>query len=331
MSNRDKKIKFGELDLVIKKVSKSKTSFLENIDNFINWNPIELLLNKYIKRNKNTIGNPAFQNINMFKVLLLQRIYNLSDREIDDAISDRISFRIFIGFSFEYTTPDYTTICKFRHLLIKHKLDQKLFEIFNNQIETKGLIVRKGAIVDASLIESSANPKKTSSKNKVDKKYKDRDPEAKFCVKNNKIHYGYKVNLCSDKKNFILSGHLVSANNHDANGFIKAVKDANLKENSSVYADRAYPSKKNSTFLKKNKLKNKIMHKAYRNKKLSKIQKRENLKISPIRSNIEKIFGTLKVNYGLSRTRYLGIIKTNYLFLMAATCFNIKKACSLVY
>ncbi len=152
MSNRAKIIKFGKLDLIIKKVSKSKTSFLENIDKFVNWKPIEILLNKHIKRNKNIVGNPAFQNINMFKTLLLQHLYNLSDREIDDALSDRISFRIFVGFSFEYSTPDYTTICKFRNLLIKHKLEKKLFGLLNKQIEKAGLLIRKGAIVDASIV-----------------------------------------------------------------------------------------------------------------------------------------------------------------------------------
>ena len=97
----------------------------------------------------------------MFKILILQRFYDLSDREMDDALSDRISFRIFVGFSFEYPTPDYTTICKFRNLLIKLELDKKLFDIFNKQIERAGLIIRKGVIVDASIVSSSRDPRKT--------------------------------------------------------------------------------------------------------------------------------------------------------------------------
>ncbi len=95
MFNRAKRIKFGKLDLVIKKVSKSKISFLENIDKFVDWTLIEKLLNKHIKRHKNDVGNPAFQNSNMFKVILLQRFYNLSDREMDHSLANRMSFRIF--------------------------------------------------------------------------------------------------------------------------------------------------------------------------------------------------------------------------------------------
>ncbi len=317
MSNRTKKIKFGKIDLVIKKVNKSKTSFLENIDNFIDWKPIEKMLNKHIKRNKNAVGNPAFQNINMFKILLLQHLYNLSDREIDDALADRISFRIFVGFSFEYSTPDYTTICKFRNLLIKHKLEKKLFEIFNKQIEKAGLLIRKGAIVDASIVDSSRNPNKSS-----------KDKEAKFCKKNDVVHNGFKIHMCTSEKNdMILSGHVTPANRHDSKEFKRTVLAAKLKKKSPVSADKAYPSKENSNFLKNNRYLNRIMHKAYRNKKLSKIQKKENSKITKVRPRIEKVFGTLKVKYGLWRTKYLGIIKTTYLFLMSAICFNVKKAC----
>ncbi len=317
MSNRVKKIKFGKIDLIIKKVSKSKTSFLENIDKFVDWEPMGILLGKHIKRNKNSVGNPSFQNINMFKILLLQRLYDLSDREIDDALADRISFRIFVGFSFEYSTPDYTTICKFRNLLIKHKIDKKLFEIFNKQIENAGLLIRKGAIVDASIVDSSRNPNKPS-----------RDKEAKNVTRKNITRNGFKINMATSPKNdMILSGYITPANRHDIKQFKKTIHDANLKKKSPVYADKGYPSKDNNNFLKKNGFINKIMSKAYRNKKLSKIQKRENSKINKVRPRIEKVFGTLKTKYGLYRTKYIGIAKTTYLFLMSAICFNIKKAC----
>lgn len=310
---------FFEVPLIIKKVSKSKTSFLENIDRFVDWKPIELLLNRYIKRNKNAVGNPAFKNINMFKILLLQNLYNLSDREIDDSLSDRISFRIFVGFSFEYSTPDYTTICKFRNLLVKHRIDKKLFEIFNKQIEKAGLLIRKGAIVDASIIDSSRNSNKFSS-----------DKEAKKVTRKKITRNGYKINMATSPKNdMVLSGHITPANRHDTKEFKKTIRNANLKKKSPVYADKGYPSKDNSKFLKENGFLNRIMHKACRNKKLSKIQKKENSEINKKRPRIEKVFGTLKTKYGLFKTKYLGIAKTNYLFLMSAICFNIKKACFL--
>ncbi len=250
MSNRKRKIKFGKLDFFVKKVKKSKRSFIENVNRFVDWNPIEKLLNKHLGKTENSIGNPMYYPLRMWKVLLLQRFFNLSDREMDDALADRISFRIFTNFSFEYNTPDSSTICRFRNKLIKHGLDKKLFDIFNKQLEAKGLIVKTGIILDASIIESHTNPKKLHSS---DKNNPNKDTESKFGFKNGKSFYSLKMHVCTTtKNNFILSGKITSGNRFDGKELKDPAKAAKPRENSLFYADRAYLSKENAKFLKVN-------------------------------------------------------------------------------
>ncbi len=105
--------------------------FLRKIREFINWKPVKRILDIELKKNKNSVGVEPYPPIKMFKTLLLQTWYNLSDRGIDEALNDRISFRSFSGFYIDERTPDHTTICRFRNNLFKKKLDRKIFEMIN--------------------------------------------------------------------------------------------------------------------------------------------------------------------------------------------------------
>ena len=119
MSNRFERSDVSFVDLSIKKLKKPKT-FIDDIVKFVDWKPIKNVLLKKLNLKPDVIGNPAYPPLSMFKILLLQRWYDLSDREMDDALTDRISFRIFVNFSFNYDTPNFTTICRFRNNLIKY-------------------------------------------------------------------------------------------------------------------------------------------------------------------------------------------------------------------
>ena len=120
MSNRFDKQRGGFLDMAVSVRKRAKT-FLDDVDRVIDWRPIERFLKKKLRRNKDAIGNPAYPPLSMFKVLLLQRWYSLSDQAMDDNLSDRISFCRFTGFSMDCDTPDSTTICRFRNHLVKQK------------------------------------------------------------------------------------------------------------------------------------------------------------------------------------------------------------------
>jgi len=319
---------------------KHSNTFLEKIDMFIDWESIDKLLRKKYKKTASADGRPAYPPLPMFKLLLLQRWYGLSDPGLEEALNDRISFIRFSGFSLMSSLPDYSTICRFRNTLIDLDLYGKLFEEITRQLESNGLLIRKGAIVDATIIESSRRPRKVIEIMPEDRKeektegvpitYSD-DPDATWIKKGKKPYYGYKGHLSVDsKEGYILGGHVTPANTADTTEFKKLVNESRLPEGSIILADKGYASEKNRAILTDNKLKDGIMEKAARNKPLTITQRIINRIISSVRYKVERTIGTLKRGYHFSRMRYKGIKKGNMEFLLNAMAFNLKKAVATV-
>lgn len=341
MSNRFEKRRGGFLDLAITHRKKAKT-FLDDVERIIDWRPIERFLKKKLRRSRDAIGNPAYPPLSMFKVLLLQRWYGLSDQGMDDALADRISFVRFAGFSFDYDTPDSTTICRFRNHLMDRGLDVKLFNMLNEQLEAYGLIIKQGAIVDASIITSSRRPRKSEVVEpvegrrdgtpgyEVETNYSD-DSDARWTVKAKQPYYGYKIHMaCDGEHGFIIGGHATGANRSDTKELMEVVKESGIKKGSMVFADKGYASADNRCDLEENHLTDGIMYKAARGRQLSEPEKIINRAISRLRGKVERAFGTLKKDYGFQRTRYLGCAKVKLEFLLNAMAFNLKKAALMV-
>ena len=129
--------------------------FLLKIDRLIDWKPLQKELSKLYHP---SLGRPSYPPLVMFKALLLQQWYNLSDRQLEESIRDRISFLRFLGLSIEGPVPDETTICRFRAKLCEVGLAEKLFRLISDQLEQKGLLLKKGSIIDATLIEAARRP-----------------------------------------------------------------------------------------------------------------------------------------------------------------------------
>jgi transposase, IS5 family len=342
ISMTDKFTTKGFADYIIESRGYNNT-FLEKIDILIDWKNIEKLINKKYKKTASADGRPAYPGLSMFKLLLLQRWYGLSDPGLEEAVKDRISFIRFSGFSLSSPLPDHSTICRFRNNLLELNLYEKLFEEINKQIESKGILVKEsnGAILDATIIESSRRPRKVVEIMPEDRKeeeteispiitYSD-DADAAWIRKVNKAYYGYKAHISVDaKEGYILGGHVTPANISDTTELEQLIEELNLSEGSSVFADKGYASGKNRTTLINKKLKDGIMEKALKNKPLTPIQTALNKLISSIRYKVERTIGTLKRRYHFSRMRYIGLKKGNMEFLLNATAFNLKKAAATV-
>ena len=156
---------------------KRKVTFLDEIDRLIDWKPLERLMNKRLKRCADAVGNPAYPALLMFKVLLLQRWYNLSDEAVEESLIDRLSFVRFVGLSLDdEQVPDSTTICRFRNNLLEKNLYKRLLDKLNHQLERGGVLVREGAIVDASVVSSARRPTKTLDLLPEDREEPDAEP-----------------------------------------------------------------------------------------------------------------------------------------------------------
>ena len=289
----------------------SDKSFLTKIDRQINWQRVEdKLQGLYCDHN----GRMSHPPIVLFKILLLEQWYGLSDPEAEEAVRDRLSFHKFLGLNFDDPVPDETTICRFRNKLKANRLYEELFSAINAQLDGKRLIVKKGTIVDASLIE--ANCRKPSKGNEAS------DPDADWTVKNNKPHFGYKAHLVVDNESqMIRAVELTAASVHDS----QVLEQLVCGDEQAILADKAYANEKQKQQCRAIGVYYGVLDKAYRNRPLSNKQRKRNRKLSVIRSAIERVFATLKRIYGYRRVRYWGLAaNTNHLHLLAMA-LNLKR------
>lgn len=312
-------------------------TFLDKIDRLVDWTHIEKVLLKRYKKTASADGRPAYPPLPMFKLLMLQRWYGLSDPAAEEALKDRISFIRFTGFSLSSPLPDYSTICRFRNALLDLNMYEDLFGEIIGQLESKGIVVKQssGAILDATIIESSRRPRKVVEVMPEDRKeeesspqtitYSD-DPDATWVKKGKRPYYGYKGHISVEaEEGFILGGHVTPAHVADTTQFEKLLTESSLPEGSFVLADKGYCSEKNRTVIH-SRYTDGIMYKAARNRPLTFIQHVINKLISQARYIVEQGIGTLKRQYGFSRMRYIGLKKGNMEFMLNSMAFNLKKA-----
>lgn len=274
---------------------------LPKLERSIDWEGFRPLLSGlYKKKDKvNQGGRPAFDSVLMFKVLVLQHFYNLSDDQTEFQIRDRYSFSRFLTLTPEARVPDAKTIWFFRERLKKAELVSALFDQLLAQINQAGLIARKGQIVDAAIVpvpkqrnthEENAQIKagekpENWSKNKRSQK----DTQARWTQKRGENHYGYKNHISVDNENKIIRKYSVTPSQvHDSQELLKVLDDENT--NANVWADSAYQSKEIEEELAGSGYRSHIHRKGNRKHALNDRQKAANRKRSRIRVRVEHVF-----------------------------------------
>jgi len=292
--------------------TKSKEA-LEIIKSRINWEkllkPIEEEILK-IKTYNSPAGRSAFDIRVIVKCFILQTIYNLSDPRLEEEIADRRSFQIFLDLTSLDSIPDETTICRYREMFARLGLDKKLFNEFNKQLKNLNLIVGKGTIVDATIKQAQANSQSN------------RDKDADFTKKRGKTYYGYKGHIAIDEDSEVIkSVEFTKASIHDSNRFDKLV-DYSEK---AVFADKGYANKTRRKKLETKGIFDGILAKGYRNKPLSKSEKKLNQLLSTVRNRVERPFAFMKRILQYSRCSYYDIKRNRFEFIMSAFVYNIRK------
>lgn len=289
---------------------------LEKIAQVFDWRAIEgLVSGVYAART----GRPSWPPLVMFKALLLQQWYGLSDPGLEEALGDRLSFRRFVGLGLDGGSPDHSVISRFRKALRERGLDQQLFEEVERQLEARGLLVKSGTLLDATLVEAAVKKpgSPAGSRSPV-------DPDADWTRKGTKTYFGYKAHIGVDEgSGLIRRAELTSAKTSDsetADGLICGDERA-------VYADKAYEHKGRRAKLKAAGIKDRILHRSHKNQAgLPHWQTIRNRLISPIRSAVERVFGTFKRSYGYRRVRYRGLSANLLQLRLLCIAFNLRKA-----
>ena len=302
-------------------VEHKSLSELDDVHNIINWPEIEQTLSNLYSSKR---GAPSYPPLMMFKILILQAWYGLSDEALEKQIARDLMFRRFIDLSLSENVPDHSSIWRFRQLLNTEKLLEPLLEQINNHLEQNSIIVSLGSIniIDATVIEA-----KQSRKRKGKHGNNTQDPEAAYNVKTaadgkRKTTYGFKMHANTDEDGFVKKMTFTPGNVHDSQEFDKLLDVSKTKTCGQVFADSAYANKRNDKKLGKQN--NKVLHRAYRNTLLTNKQKQDNRQRSSVRYIVERTFGLLKLHHGLGKARYLGLERNKTRAQLITMSHNLK-------
>ena len=308
--------------------------------NFINWEMFRKHLKKIRKKVPGEAGRPPFDEILMFKILILQSLYNLSDEQTEYQIKDRLSFMRFLGLDLHDKVPDENTIRHFKDKLREHNLIKKLFERFNQFLSKQGLISKQGSIVDASIVDAprqrnSEHENEVVKMGNVPKEWKDnpnklaqKDTDARWLKYAGRKHFGYKNHTRVDRKSKLIQDYTVtSANVHDSKPGAELIKRA--PDKIPIYADRAYDCSKINEILVDKKMKNKILKKKRKGKVLSQIQKNINRTLSKVRARVEHVYGDME-KFGGDFVRTIGIERTELRIGLINLVYNFRRSAFLL-
>jgi IS5 family transposase len=302
----------------LKKLDKNKDPLIL-LNSLIPWEEFRPLLDDVkIKNRKSNAGRRPFDVVLMFKILILQSLYNLSDDTLEFQILDRLSFMRFLSLGINDKVPDSKTIWLFRKQLEEAELLEKIFLQFDNYIRSNGFEARSGQIIDASFIHVPIQ-RNSHEENKHIKKGKaptewgkpkafQKDVDARWTKKNGVNHYGYKNHISIDAKyKFIRKFEITPASTHDSQVFESLFDTSNT--NRDIYADSAYRSEEHDILLKERGFRNKIQRRGYRGTPLKKNEVKGNKTRSKIRSRVEHVFGVQAMMAKDRIIRGVGIVR----------------------
>jgi transposase, IS5 family len=250
-------------------------------------------------------GRRPFDYVMMFKILILQRYYNLSDDQIEYQINDRMSFMRFLNLTIADVIPESKTVWNFREQIIDLNIVDVVFDLFLKELEQLGLVVNEGKIIDASFIEvpkqrnsreenkQIKNGERPESFNENPNKKEQKDLDARWTKKNNVSHFGYKNHVKADAKSKIIVKYEVTdASVHDSQVLDKLLDKKDADED--FYGDSAYRGKKQQDIISQKEMIDKTCAKGYKNSPLNDQAKAINKEKSRVRSRVEPIFGFME-------------------------------------
>jgi len=290
------------------------------------------------KERKSNAGRKPFDVVLMFKVLVLESLYNLSDEKIEFQIRDRISFMRFLDLSLGDAVPDEKTIWLFREQLTEAGLIKRLFEEFDTFLQEKGFSARKGQIIDASIVEAPRQRNSREENRQIKEgqtpedwsaqKKRQKDTDARWTKKNGQNHYGYKNHINVDVKHKLIRDYEVTpASVHDSQVFEELLDEDNSSRD--VWADSAYRSEEKLEELKKLKYREHLQRKGCRHKKLTDREAQGNRTRSRIRSRVEHVFGVQAKRAGNLIVRAIGLIRVKAKVGLRNLAYNLDRYCVL--
>lgn len=304
-----KNLTFASLAYENKKKKTRRELFLEEMNEVIPWRELLQVVEKYYPKAGN--GRQPMPLERMLRIYFMQQWYGLSDPAMEDALYDIESIRRFAGIDIAVdVVPDETTILNFRHLLEKHKLTQQMFEKTNRYLTEKGLLLREGTIVDATIINAPS-----STKNRENT----RDPEMHSTRKGNQYYFGMKVHVGTDTRGITHTLVVTNAGVHD----IKEIDHLVHGEEKVIYGDKGYASQKKKQEYENKGVKWCVNLRGCHWRQITETEKQINHQQNRIRARVEHAFGVVKHLWHYQKVRYKGLYKNKVQLFSLFTMANL--------
>jgi IS5 family transposase len=289
-----------------------RAQFLAEMERVVPWSELCAVIEPVYPKAGAEGGRPTIPLERMLRVYFLQQWFNLSDPAVEEALYDSAAMRDFAGIDLgREAAPDETTVCKFRHLLERHKLGKELFVAVNQHLKSQGIKVTRGTIVDATIINAP-----TSTKNRDGK----RDPEMHQTAKGKQWFFGMKAHVGVDSKTKLIHTVLASAANvHDREALPHLLHGKETR----VWGDQGYQGQTQIIHRRAAKAKD-FTNRRYRfNGRVNEIEKAKNRTKSQIRAKVEHVFGVIKRVFGFQKVRYRGLAKNLHRLQVTAALTNL--------
>lgn len=306
---------------------------LQRLDAVVDWALFEPVLAQLPKAPpKGPGGRPAFPPLLMFKALIIAHLYHLSDAQMEFQITDRHSFKRFLGLSAADRAPDEKTLWAFREQLTRHGLLQQAFDTFGETLATAGLLARQGQIIDASFVEvpRQRNPRAENAQIQAGEtpadwaanpaKARQKDVDARWAKKGEEQHYGYKNHVKVDSQSKLITAFTVThAAVHDS----AALESLVAPGDPVTYVDSAYVGPRCAAVFEVNKVEAKVIERPYRNRPLTAQQRRRNRAKSRVRARVEHVFGAIKLCLRAGWNRCIGQVRNAAAITLTNLVYNL--------
>ena len=302
---------------------------LEKLAGLLDWGAIERQLCEVYAAGE---GRPAYRPLLMFKALVLQQWYQLSDPGLEEALLDRFSFRRFVGLGLKQQVPDHSTISRFRAQLSRRGLGERLMAEVNRQLDAQHLILKHGTIVDATVVTAAVNPPAGPKGTVAPGTGAAQDPDAQWSTRKDgakrNYHFGYKAHVGVDAgSGLVRKAILTGAKTNES-----AVGDALIcGDEQCLYGDKAYDSAARRQLLEQLGIADGIMRRASwgtaRNPDPQLVAR--NRSLTRTRFAVERTFAWMKRWYGFRRVRYRGLPRNALQLHLICVALNLRRALTL--
>ena len=344
MENSHDQLSFADQERSSRRQGSSRATVrLRAITEFVNWTALEALLPGKDKRSEETRrlgGRPRFPERIMIRIIMLQYLYDLSDEQLEEQLIDRSSFQDFALLGTQHAIPDFTTIWRFKEMLSEQGTLAKIFSQLQQDLEARGLVLKHGTIVDATVIPTTFHdPMKKEERAallhteaETGRTHRYRDSQARSTRKIDskgrpRFFFGYKGHIAVDVGSKLIRRVILTSANRADIDFYSALL---MGDEQRIYGDKGYQKAAYRREAKEAGVIYNVMRKGNKHHPLSEADTAFNRTIAPQRSQVEHVFGYMKSKLSLARTRARGLLRNQIRLEMNAILYNMERSIYLI-